>query len=139
MTSLRSCDIILNVEIQKDLPRKSKRRGYKVSREISVKDVWMKIYVGNLEREVTEDDLRKVFGAFGEVTSVKIIKDKFTGQSREFGFIEMPNSPQAQSAINGLDGTDLKGRSLKVKQARPRRDPGRGGFDRSGPRGRRRF
>ena len=99
----------------------------------------MNIYVGNLPREATEDDLRQAFEAFGEVTSIKIITDKFTGQSRGFGFIEMPKSPEAQSAINGLNGTDLKGRSLKVNEARPRQDRGRGGFNRGGPGGRRRF
>jgi RNA recognition motif-containing protein len=99
----------------------------------------MNIYVGNLAREATEDDLRQAFEAFGQVTSAKIITDKFTGYSRGFGFVEMPNSPEAQSAINGLDGKDLKGRSLKVNEARPRQDRGRGGFNRGGSGGRRRF
>jgi RNA recognition motif-containing protein len=92
----------------------------------------MNIYVGNLAREVTEEDLRQAFEAFGQVTTAKIITDKFTGSSRGFGFVEMPNSPEAQSAINGLDGTDLKGRSMKVNEARPRQDRGRGGFNRGG-------
>ena len=92
----------------------------------------MNIYVGNLAREATEDDLRQAFEAFGQVTSAKIITDKFTGDPRGFGFVEMPNSPEAQSAINGLDGTDLKGRSMKVNEARPREDRGRGGFNRGG-------
>lgn len=95
----------------------------------------MNIYVGNLPREATEDDLRQAFEAFGQVTSVKIITDKFTGYSRGFGFVEMAESPEAQAAINGLDGTDLKGRSMKVNEARPRRDDrggGRGGFGRGG-------
>jgi RNA recognition motif-containing protein len=101
----------------------------------------MNIYVGNLPREATEDDLREAFEAFGEVTSVKIITDRFTGDSRGFGFIEMPNSPEAQSAISGLDGKELKGRSLRVNEARPRRDDrrGRGGFGRGGFGGKRRF
>ena len=92
----------------------------------------MNIYVGNLAREATEDDLRQAFEAFGQVTSAKIITDKFTGDSRGFGFVEMPNSPEAQSAIQGLDGSDLKGRSMKVNEARPREDRGRGGFNRGG-------
>ena len=94
----------------------------------------MNIYVGNLTREVTEEDLREAFEAFGEVTSVKIITDRFTGDSRGFGFVEMSNSPEAQSAISGLDGKELKGRSLRVNEARPRRDDrrGRGGFNRGG-------
>ncbi len=87
----------------------------------------MNIYVGNLLREATEDDLRQAFEAFGQVTSVKIITDKFTGDSRGFGFVEMSNHQEAKSAISGLDGTDLKGRTLKVNEARPREDRG-GGF-----------
>ncbi|MFB0566840.1 MAG: RNA recognition motif domain-containing protein [Candidatus Aminicenantaceae bacterium] len=94
----------------------------------------MNIYVGNLSQEATEEDLRKAFEAFGQVTSVKTITDKYTGDSRGFGFVEMPNSREAQSAISGLDGKDLKGRALKVNEARPRRDDPRGGFG-----GRRRF
>ena len=94
----------------------------------------MNIYVGNLSQEATEEDLRQAFEAFGQVTSVKIITDKYTGDPRGFGFVEMPNSREAQSAISGLDGKDLKGRTLKVNEARPRRDDRRGGFG-----GRRRF
>ncbi len=88
----------------------------------------MNIYVGNFSQETTEGDLREAFEAFGQVTSVKIITDKYTGDSRGFGFVEMPNSHEAQSAISGLDGKDLKGRALKVNEARPRRDDRRGGF-----------
>jgi RNA recognition motif-containing protein len=87
----------------------------------------MNIYVGNLLREATEDDLRQAFEAFGQVTSVKIITDRYTGDSRGFGFVEMPNAQEAKSAISGLDGKDLKGRTLKVNEARPREDRG-GGF-----------
>jgi len=94
----------------------------------------MNIYVGNFSQEATEGDLRQAFEAFGQVTSVKIITDKYTGDSRGFGFVEMPNSSEAQSAISGLDGKDLKGRTLKVNEARPRRDDRRGGFG-----GKRRF
>jgi RNA recognition motif-containing protein len=93
----------------------------------------MNIYVGNLLREVTEDDLRQAFEAFGQVTSAKIITDKYTGDSRGFGFVEMPTHQEAKSAISGLDGKDLKGRTLKVNEARPREDR-RGGFG-----GKRRF
>jgi RNA recognition motif-containing protein len=94
----------------------------------------MNIYVGNLLREATEADLRQAFEAFGQVTSVKIITDMYTGDSRGFGFVEMPNSSEAQSAISGLDGKGLKGRTLKVNEARPRSDDRRGGFG-----GRKRF
>jgi len=71
--------------------------------------------------------LRQAFEAFGQVTSVKIITDKFTGDSRGFGFVEMPNPQEAKAAISELDGKDLKGRTLKVNEARPREDR-RGGF-----------
>lgn len=93
----------------------------------------MNIYVGNLLRETTEADLRQAFEAFGQVTSIKIIKDMYTGDSRGFGFVEMPNHQEAKSAVSGLNGKDLKGRTLKVNEARPR-DDRQGGFG-----GRRRF
>jgi len=94
----------------------------------------MNIYVGNLPREATEDDLRQAFEAFGQVTSAKIITDKFTGDPRGFGFVEMSNSTEAQAALTGLDGKDLKGRTLRVNEARPRTEGGRGGggFGRGG-------
>lgn len=82
----------------------------------------MNIYVGNVFLAVTEDDLRQAFEAFGQVTSAKIIKDMNTGNSRGFGFVEMPNHQEARSALSGLNGKDLKGRALKVNEARPRND-----------------
>ncbi|UCF81941.1 MAG: RNA-binding protein [Desulfobacteraceae bacterium] len=96
----------------------------------------MNIYVGNLSREVTEEDLRQAFEAFGQVESVTVIKDKFSGESRGFGFVEMPRKAEAQSAINDLNGKELKGRTLNVNEARPRSE-GRGGGGRRG--GGRRF
>jgi RNA recognition motif-containing protein len=101
----------------------------------------MNIYVGNLPREATEDDLRKAFEAFGQVSSAKIITDRFTGDSRGFGFVEMSNNSEAQAAISGLDGKDLKGSNLRVNEARPRRDDrrGGGGFGRGRSGGGRRF
>ena len=87
----------------------------------------MNIYVGNLSFEVTEQDLQETFEAFGEVTSVKIIKDKFSGQSKGFGFVEMPQKGDGESAINGLKDKDLKGRKLNVNEARPRSGGGRQG------------
>lgn len=101
----------------------------------------MNIYVGNLPREATEEDLRQAFEAFGQVTSVKIITDKFTGHSRGFGFVEISSNSEAQAAISGLDGKDLKGGTLRVNEARPRRDDrrGGGGFGRGGFGGGRRF
>lgn len=80
----------------------------------------MNIYVGNLSTEVTEDDLRLAFEPLGTVNSVSIIKDKFSGQSRGFGFVEMPSKEEGQSAINGLHDTELKGKNISVNEARPR-------------------
>jgi RNA recognition motif-containing protein len=82
----------------------------------------MNIYVGNLSYNVTEDELRNAFAAFGAVSEVSIVKDKFSGQSKGFGFVEMPDNSAADAAIKGLNGTDLKGRSIKVNQARPREE-----------------
>ena len=96
----------------------------------------MNIYVGNLSRDVTEDDLRQLFEGFGQITSVNIIKDKFSGESRGFGFVEMPDKESAQAAINGLNGKELKGRTLNVNEARPRTDRREGGGG-AGGRGRR--
>ena len=94
----------------------------------------MNIYVGNLSRDVNEEDLRQAFEAFGQVESVNIITDKFTGESRGFGFVEMPGKAEAQSAIDGLNGKDLKGRTLNVNEARPRPEGRRGGGKRGGGR-----
>ena len=96
----------------------------------------MNIYVGNLSYEVTEEDLKLAFEPFGQVDSVNIIKDKFSGQSKGFGFIEMPSAEEAQSAINDLNSTELKGRTLNVNEARPRSEGGRGGGRRGGGGGR---
>ena len=94
----------------------------------------MNIYVGNLSYEVTEEDLRQAFGAFGQVESINIIKDKYSGESKGFGFVEMPDKAEAQSAIEGLNGKELKGRALKVSEARPRSEGRRGGESRGGGR-----
>jgi RNA recognition motif-containing protein len=87
----------------------------------------MNIYVGNLSHDVTEDELRQEFEAFGQVTSANIITDRFSGQSRGFGFVEMGNNEEAEAAIAALNGKDLKGRTLNVNVARPRPDKPRGG------------
>lgn len=87
----------------------------------------MNIFVGNLSRDVTESDLREAFAAFGEIQSAAVIKDKFTGDSRGFGFVEMPNKSEADAAISGLNGKSLKGRNLTVNEARPRSDNRGGG------------
>lgn len=104
----------------------------------------VRIYIGNLSHEATEGDLREAFEAFGKVESVNIITDKLTGRPRGFGFVEMSNQAEAQAAIAGLNGTDLKGRDLTVNEARPRTEGGPGGGGgrgggRSGGGGRRRF
>ena len=89
----------------------------------------MNIYIGNLSRDVSEEDLRQEFQAFGTVESVSIIKDKFSSVSKGFAFVEMPVKEEAEAAITGLKGKELKGRSLDVNEARPReeRRPNRGG------------
>src|SRR3989338_6301704 len=92
----------------------------------------MNIYVGNLAREVTQEDLEETFKAFVQVTSVTLIKDKFSGEPRGFGFIEMPGKAEAQAAIAGLNGKDLKGRTLNVNEAQPRTERGGGGGGRGG-------
>ncbi|MHC4113958.1 MAG: RNA recognition motif domain-containing protein [Planctomycetota bacterium] len=97
----------------------------------------MNIYVGNLSHKATEDDLRQAFEAFGQVESVNIIKDKFSGESRGFGFVEMPSKQEAQKAIEEMNGQDLAGRAVNVNEARPRtnRRDSRGGGGRGGGRG----
>ncbi len=80
----------------------------------------MNIYVGSLAKDVTEADLRQAFEAFGQVASATAMKDKGTGESRGFGFVEMPAQPEAQAAIRGLNGKELKGQTLSVNEARPR-------------------
>lgn len=80
----------------------------------------MNIYVGNLPRAATEDEVREKFQEYGEVASVAIIKDKFTGESRGFGFVEMPNNAEAENAVNALNGSEMGGRSLTVNEARPK-------------------
>src|SRR5689334_9456821 len=87
----------------------------------------MKIFVGNLGRDITEEDLRGAFSTFGKLTSVAVLKDKFTGEPRGFGFIEMEAKAEGQAAINSLNGTQLKGRTLTVNEARPKTDRPRGG------------
>jgi RNA recognition motif-containing protein len=101
----------------------------------------MNIYVGNLSYTVTEDDLRQAFEAFGDVETAKVIKDNYTGRSKGFGFVEMPNEAEARSAIDGLNDKDLKGRTLNVNKARPRSEGQRYRGNRGGGRqgGRRRF
>jgi len=91
----------------------------------------MNIYVGNLPWDLTEEDLREAFAAFGEVETAKLVTDRETGKARAFGFVEMPNKDEGTAAISGLNEKDLKGRSIKVNEARPRtenRRPGGGGF-----------
>ena len=82
----------------------------------------MKIYVGNLAYSVTDEQLQTAFGAFGEVSSATVIADKFSGQSKGFGFVEMPDNSAAEKAIQGLNGTPIGGRNVKVNEAKPRED-----------------
>lgn len=99
----------------------------------------MNIYIGNLVRDVTDDDIKTAFSPFGEITSINIIKDKFSGESKGFAFVEMKKKDEGEAAIRGLNGKELRGRTMTVNEARPKSDSdrrpgqgrgGRGGFSR---------
>lgn len=96
----------------------------------------MNIYVGNLPFEASDDDLQQLFGTYGEVTSANVIKDRFSGESRGFGFVEMPARKDAEAAITALNGTDFKGRTITVNEAKPKapKSGGGGGGGREGGR-----
>jgi len=103
----------------------------------------MNLYVGNLARDASEEDLRQVFEAYGTVTSVNIIKDRLSGESRGFGFVEMSSKDEATKAMEGAQGADIKGRSIRIAEANRRPEDGGGGqgregFDRGGRGGGRR-
>lgn len=87
----------------------------------------MNIYVGNLAYNATDEELRAAFEAFGNVTSVKIVRDRDSGRSRGFAFVEMEDGEGAQNAVAQMNGKDLKGRNLVVNEARPREEGNRGG------------
>jgi RNA recognition motif-containing protein len=87
----------------------------------------MNIYVGNLSRDATGDDLRQAFEAFGQVESANVIMDRYSGESRGFGFVDMPSKGEAESAIVGLNGKDLMGGTINVNEARPRNTDRQGG------------
>ena len=99
----------------------------------------MNIYVGNLSPDVTGDDLRQAFEAFGQVESANVITDKFSGESRGFGFVEMPSKDEAAAALAGMNGKDIKGKAVSVNEAKPKTDRGggggRGGYGGGGGRG----
>ncbi|KHE92628.1 MAG: RNA-binding protein [Candidatus Scalindua rubra] len=82
----------------------------------------MEIYVGSLPYDVTEDDLKEAFTAFGAVSSVRLVSDKFSGKSKGFGFVEMPDNTEADAAIAALNESDFKGRDIKVNQAKPKEE-----------------
>jgi RNA recognition motif-containing protein len=94
----------------------------------------MKMYVGNLSRDISEDELKKEFAAFGTVDSVALIKDKFTGTAKGFGFVEMSVRSEAEAAIAGLNDKEVKGRKMVVNEARPMADRRRGGNSSGGNR-----
>lgn len=87
----------------------------------------MNLYVGNLDFSTTEDDLRNAFAAHGTVERVSLMRDKFTGQPRGFAFVEMPDSGEAQKAIDAINGTAIRGRNVNVNEARPKTEHGGGG------------
>jgi RNA recognition motif-containing protein len=86
----------------------------------------MNIFIGNLSRNVTQDSLQELFEAFGKVDSAAVIKDKFSGESKGFGFVEMSSTDEAQAAMAGLNGREVDGKSLTVNEARPRNSRGSG-------------
>lgn len=98
----------------------------------------MNIYIGNLSYDMTEEELRQAFEGYGEVTNVNILTDKYSGKPRGFAFVEMSTKEEAETAITEMNGKELKGRTLKVSEARPRTEGGggggggRGGRDRGG-------
>jgi cold-inducible RNA-binding protein len=97
---------------------------------------FMNLYIGNLSWSISEEELQQLFEAYGEVSSCKIVKDKMTNRSKGFGFVEMPNSDEANAAISQLNGKDVGGRSISVNEARPREErPAGGGGFRGGNRG----
>jgi RNA recognition motif-containing protein len=96
----------------------------------------MNIYVGNLSYDAADGDLQEVFEQYGEVSSARVILDKFTGRSRGFGFVEMPNDSEAQAAIDALNGYDHMGRNLRVNESQPKPRGGGGGGHRGGRRDR---
>jgi cold-inducible RNA-binding protein len=88
----------------------------------------MNIYIGNMSYETTEEQLRQAFQGFGQVSTVKVIMDRDSGQPKGFAFVEMPASNEATAAISGLNGKEMNGRALSVNQAKPREEGGnRGG------------
>ena len=97
----------------------------------------MNIYVGNLSNSISEDDLKKAFEEFGQITSVTVVKDKFSGVPRGFGFVEMASAKEGKAAIEGLNGKELGEQELKVNEARDRTDRRGGGGQRGGGGGRR--
>lgn len=109
----------------------------------------MNIYVGNLPRQASADDVRSLFEPFGTVESVNVIKDKFSGESKGFGFVEMSAKTEGEAAMEALNGKDFMGRTLTVNEARPKSDSGggrrggfgggRGGYGGGGGRGGRKF
>ena len=92
----------------------------------------MRIYVGNLSYDTTEDELKKDFSAFGEVVSVSVVTDRYSGRSKGFAFVEMTNKAEADAAIAGLNGKSVKERTLVVNEARPRTEGGSSGGSRGG-------
>jgi len=102
---------------------------------VARKESKMNIYVGNLANSATEDDLRQAFEAFGEVSNINIIKDRFSGESRGFGFVEMPTKAEAEAAIEGMNGQEIQGRAVNVNEARPRTENRRSGGGGGGGRG----
>jgi len=110
----------------KNFQQNGAKRFYSRDRKnLQERGIIMNIYVGNLSSEATDETIRGAFESFGEVTSARVIKDRYSGQSRGFGFVEMPAQSQAQTAIKSLNGKELQGKEMSVSEARPRSGDGR--------------
>jgi RNA recognition motif-containing protein len=113
--------------LRKACVRNLKPSYSRVQKSVDKKEIRMNIYVGNVSYNVSETDLRSSFEAFGQVASLNLMKDKYSGRSRGFAFVEMPDKAEGESVIRQMNGKDLKGRTLKVDEARPRSEGRREG------------
>ena len=124
------CPIMRFTEINPWLALQSPETFANFEQHLLREEIQMNIYVGNLSFDATDDDLKEAFESFGTVDTASVIRDNYSGRSRGFGFVEMPESEEAESAISGLDGQEITGRAVKVNEARPRAqrgERGRGG------------
>ena len=128
------CRVMRFTEINPGLALRSPETFVNFEQHLLSEEIQMNIYVGNLSFDATDDDLREAFESYGTVDTASVIRDNYSGRSRGFGFVEMPDRAEAEAAIAGLDGQEIAGRPVKVNEARPR--PPRGDRRGGGGRGR---